>query len=372
MPSTAAAPARRWSGRRWPRSRGCSAGSRTSGHLCGGGTMANLEALWVARAARAGQGRRRVHAGALHARPHRRRARPGVRGASRAIGAGGWMRRRLRARLERGGVGTVVATLGHDGRRARSIRCGDVLALARAARLPRPRGRGVRRLLRPGREPRARRARGLRPARRGGLDRHRSAQARAPAVRLRLRALPRPVGRPLLQARLALHLLQLDGAPPGRDQPRVLAARARPRSRSGRRSGCCRSCAAASSPRAWRPAAARRSRSTQRLRADARFVTASSSPSSTSSSGRRRAPQRLGVLGARARASSTQAAAARPAPRAGTSCRSRSSTWRRPRSRGTRHDHVPALGPDEAGASRVDRPEIWRILVESADAALGA
>ena len=52
----------------------------------------------------------------------------------------------------------------------------------------------------------------------------RSAQARAAALRLRLRALPRPVGRTLLQARLALHLLQLDGAPPGRDQPRVLAA----------------------------------------------------------------------------------------------------------------------------------------------------
>src|SRR5205814_2246940 len=33
----------------------------------------------------------------------------------------------------------------------------------------------------------------------------------------------RPFGGPLLQARFALHLLQLDGAAPGRDQPRVLA-----------------------------------------------------------------------------------------------------------------------------------------------------
>ena len=73
----------------------------------------------------------------------------------------------------------------------------------------------------------ARRARpaGLRRHRPGRLHRHRSAQARPAALWLRLRALPRPGGGALLQARFPLHLLHFEAVAPGRDQPRVLARR---------------------------------------------------------------------------------------------------------------------------------------------------
>ena len=81
------------------------------GHLCGGGTMANLEALWVARAAR-GPGR-------PWSRRRRRTTRtPGSAACwdcrskrSPATRAGAWTPARW-ARLETGGVGTVVATIG--------------------------------------------------------------------------------------------------------------------------------------------------------------------------------------------------------------------------------------------------------------------
>ena len=57
------------------------------------------------------------------------------------------------------------------------------------------------------------------------LDRRRPAQARPAALRLRLRAVRRSRRRPLLRARLALHVLHLARPAPRRDQPRVLARR---------------------------------------------------------------------------------------------------------------------------------------------------
>ena len=122
----------------------------------------------------------------------------------------------------------------------------------------------------------------------------RSAQARPAALRLRLRAVPRSRRRPLLPARLALHLLQLDRAAPRRDQPRVLAARARPRSRCGRRSSCCRSCAAASSRGARSDAGAAALALHAALARGRALRRRASRPSSTSSSGpcaRRRAAE---------------------------------------------------------------------------------
>ena len=76
----------------------------------------------------------------------------------------------------------------------------------------------------------------------------------------------------LLQARLAVHVLQLGGAAPGRDQPRMLARRGARPSRCGRRSGCCRSCGGEFA-RLW-TAARRRSRCTTALPADPRFLPA--------------------------------------------------------------------------------------------------
>ena len=55
------------------------------GHLTSGGTMANLEALWVCREAAPRQENRRLGAGALHPQPHLRSARLAVRGDP-----GGW------------------------------------------------------------------------------------------------------------------------------------------------------------------------------------------------------------------------------------------------------------------------------------------
>ena len=57
------------------------------------------------------------------------------------------------------------------------------------------------------------------------LGRHRPAQARPPAVRVRGRAVRRSRRRAPLRARLAVHVLHVRRAAPGRDQPRVLARR---------------------------------------------------------------------------------------------------------------------------------------------------
>ena len=193
--------------------------------------------------------RARLVAGALHARPHQRRARAALRERSPATHAAAWTSKRSSA-ARGGGVGTVVATLG-------TTAAGSVDPLPEILKLRERYGFRLHadcayggyyvladNLAPPG-------TRGLRPPRRGRLDRHRPAQARPAALRLRLRAVSRSRGRPLLPARLALHLFQLEGAAPRRDQPRVLAARRRggralgdaaaPAARARRRirSGCC-------------------------------------------------------------------------------------------------------------------------------------
>lgn len=81
------------------------------GHLCGGGTMANLEALWVAGKLRPDE---TILASAQSHYTHERIS--GVLGlryeSVEADNRGRMDLDALRARLERGGVGTVVATLG--------------------------------------------------------------------------------------------------------------------------------------------------------------------------------------------------------------------------------------------------------------------
>ena len=198
----------------------------------------------------------------------------------------------------------------------------------------------------------------VRPHRRGRFDRDRSAQARAAALRLRLRAVPRSRRRPPLPARLALHLLQLEGAAPRRDQPRMLAP--------GRGRGRAVGDAEAPAARARRrvrtdgstTAGPRRSRSTSscaRTRASSRPFR----PSSTSSSGpcaRSRPPSRPP---ARARSSRRPK---RPA------CISRSPSCPRRSSAipGGRAAHVTALRsvlmkPEHRGAL----PAIGRLLSDS-------
>jgi hypothetical protein len=113
--------------RRRSRIAACSAGNEHLGHLCGGGTMANLEALWVAG---------RLRPGGRCSRRRRRTTR--TRASARCSACvrirrlrsprAAWISRALERRLAAGGVGTVVATLGTDGgRRGRSA--GRILAL---------------------------------------------------------------------------------------------------------------------------------------------------------------------------------------------------------------------------------------------------
>ena len=193
------------------------------GHLTGGGTMANLEALWIAGRLRPGM--KVVASQQAHYTHSRISGVLGLDFESIPCDRTGRMDvAALARRLEQGDVGTVVATIG-------TTATGSVDPLAGPARTPRPprlppaRRRGLWRLLRPGRQPVSPDPPGLRPPGRGGLPRHRSAQARPAALRLRVRPFPRPDGGPVLQARLALHLLHLQRAAPGRDQPGVLAPR---------------------------------------------------------------------------------------------------------------------------------------------------
>jgi tyrosine decarboxylase/aspartate 1-decarboxylase len=81
------------------------------GHLCGGGTMANLEALWVAGQLRPGEAV--VASEQAHYTHPRIGAVLGLSFETIACDRRGRMdAQRLRERLEKGGVGTVVATIG--------------------------------------------------------------------------------------------------------------------------------------------------------------------------------------------------------------------------------------------------------------------
>ena len=111
----------------------------------------------------------------------------------------------------------------------------------------------------------------LRRHRPGRLHRHRPPQARPAALRLRLRPLSRPRRRPLLQARLAVHLLHFERATPRRDQPGVLPRRRRGRRPLGHAAASAATCPVAISPAVWPPAAAPPSSSTAACAPTARF-----------------------------------------------------------------------------------------------------
>ena len=81
------------------------------GHLCSGGTMANLEALWVAR--ELAPGRRVVASAHAHYTHQRISAVLGIEFEAIACDSAGRMDvDHLERRLREGGIGTVVATLG--------------------------------------------------------------------------------------------------------------------------------------------------------------------------------------------------------------------------------------------------------------------
>ncbi len=191
------------------------------GHLSGGGTMANFEALWVGRELRPGKA---VAASSqAHYTHSRLSAVLGVPFVKVPADARGRMDvDALKDALASGEIGTVVVTLG-------TTAAGTVDPLPAILELRRYHDfrihveRRLRRLFHAGIEPRARGPIGVRPDRRGRFDRHRPAQARAPAVWLRLRAVPRPGRRAILPARLAVHVLQLGRAAPGRDLAGMLA-----------------------------------------------------------------------------------------------------------------------------------------------------
>ena len=116
-------------GGRRRRSRACSAAPRHLGHLTCGGTIANLEALWVARAAPPRQRRSLVceNAHYTHLRHVAQVLGAAVRRPSPRTTRGRMDVDALERRLAAGGVGTVVATLGTTPS-ARSTRCTEIAA----------------------------------------------------------------------------------------------------------------------------------------------------------------------------------------------------------------------------------------------------
>ena len=203
------------------------------GHLTTSGTIANLEALFVARelhpAAGSPTARRRTTrtagcAACSASRAPRCRSTRGPDGPRRPGRAAGRRARSAPWSLTAGTTG-----LGAVDRCTRSWRCA-------AARRARARRRGVRRVLHAaGRRGRSGRARpgAVAGHRRLRLGRGRPAQARAAAVRLRRGAVRRSGRRAVLPARLAVHVLHLRRAAPRRDQPGVLARGRERRRRCG-------------------------------------------------------------------------------------------------------------------------------------------
>ena len=193
------------------------------GHLTSSGTLANLEALWVA--GQLAPGKRIVGSEQAHYTHQRISAVLKLEYAPIAADSRGRMSlEALEAELRKGDVGTVVVTLGTTAIGAVDP-LDEILALRSRygfrVHVDAAYGGYFRLILSSGRAGAA----GLRGHRPGRLDRRRSAQARVAALRLRLRSLSRPGGGALLQARLAVHLLHLKAIAPGRDQPGVLAGR---------------------------------------------------------------------------------------------------------------------------------------------------
>jgi hypothetical protein len=198
----------------------------TLGHLTSSGTIANLEALWVAR--QLAPGKAVAHSQDAHYTHARMCEVLGVESVAVPADAAGRMDLdALEPLLASGRVGTVVLTAGTTGLGAvdpvaEALSCGTAIAPAAdaptAASCPAGRRQDGAKLSGWRRRPAA----GVGGVRLGG---GRPPQARPPALRLRGGAVPRPGGRPAVPPRLALHLLHLRRAPPGRDQPGVLAGR---------------------------------------------------------------------------------------------------------------------------------------------------
>ena len=217
------------------------------GHLTGGGTMANLEALWVA--GKLHPGKRVVASEQAHYTHQRitdvlgipfspvavRSPRP--HGYRRAGGPAAAGRCRYRRR--------------HDGQyRARQRRpAAGGAATARRLRVSHPRRRRLRRLLRAGRQPVCRDGNILCGTDARRFDRHRPAQTRAAALRLRLRTVPGRV--PSAVSTNTARRTPISVPPScisAKSASNAPVPALRP-SRCGPRSACCRFAKTANSPR---------------------------------------------------------------------------------------------------------------------------
>ena len=192
------------------------------GHLTSSGTFANLEALWMA--GQLAPGRRIVGSEQAHYTHQRISGVLKLEFAGVAADERGRMNLdALEDELRKGDVGTVVATLG-------TTAMGAVDPLDEILKLKKRYGfrvhvdaayGGYFGLIAEALEEPARKA--LRGDRAGGFDCDRSAQARAAAVRMRMRAVSRSGGGAVLQARFAVYVLHVEGVASWRDQPGVLA-----------------------------------------------------------------------------------------------------------------------------------------------------
>ena len=300
------------------------------GHLCGGGTMANLEALWVAG---------RLHPGAAVVASSQAHYTHGRIGSVLGLpfepiacdDCGRMDARALERRLERGGVGTVVATMGTTATGSVDP-LPEILALRErhGFRLHADAAYGGYFGLADNLAPEARRA----YDRLGEVDsividphKHGLQPYGCGCVLFRDPA----VGR-FYKHDSPVHVLQLRRAPSRRDQPRVLPARSRGRRALGDAAAPCRSRWAANSPAGWTDCRAAALDFHDALSRDARFLPAFP-PSSTSSSGSRARRAR--------RTRPPVPAGSSRRPRAGTStspsrsCRRSSSSSSAPGSRAT-------------------------------------
>ena len=197
------------------------------GHLCGGGTMANLEALWVA--GQLAPGKTILASEQAHYTHQRISGVLNLPFETVACDAQGRMDlAALQTRLERGNIGTVVATLGTTATGSVDPLAEDPRA-ARKIQVSNSRRRCLWRIFCPRKQSSQRGRPCLRPHRTRRLYRHRSPQAWITALRMWLRIVPRSGRWQALQARVALHLLQLKRTPFGRDQLGVLTPRSRSR-----------------------------------------------------------------------------------------------------------------------------------------------
>ncbi len=194
------------------------------GHLTSGGTMANLEALWVA--GQVAPRRRILGSEQAHYTHNRISGVLKLEYGSVAADARGRMKLdALEDELRKGGVGTVVVTLG-------TTAIGAVDPLPEILELRERYGfrvhvdaayGGYFKLIDDVLDEAARRA--FAGDRAGRFDCYRSAQAWTAAVWMRVRAVPGAGRRAVLQARFTLYVFHFEGITPGRNQPGVFAGR---------------------------------------------------------------------------------------------------------------------------------------------------